>query len=66
MTDNFIVDFMDVRCPNCNRLLFRIKGLAIIETTCKRCPGQKVIFPSPVDLSELKAYAILNFPVHST
>ncbi|MGW8177384.1 MAG: Com family DNA-binding transcriptional regulator [bacterium] len=27
----------DVRCPNCNRLLFKIEGLAKVETVCKRC-----------------------------
>lgn len=35
-------EWHDVRCPNCGRLLFRIKGLAIVETVCKRCSCKSI------------------------
>jgi phage FluMu protein Com len=30
-------DLIEVRCPHCNKLLFKVKGVAVIEIVCKRC-----------------------------
>lgn len=41
---NFL-DWVDVRCPDCNKLLFKIYGLAVVETVCPRC-GAKSEYPT--------------------
>lgn len=39
-------EFQEVRCPECNKLLFKVAGLgARIEIVCARC-GTKVLWPS--------------------
>lgn len=39
-------DFAEVRCPKCNKLLFKIKGVALVEIICPRCPNsRKVLYP---------------------
>lgn len=43
---NPFLDFQEVRCPSCNKLLFRVRGVAEVEIVCPRCPGsKKVLWP---------------------
>lgn len=38
-----IDDFTDVRCPRCNCLLFRVRGMAEVEIICRRCKGKMIL-----------------------
>lgn len=39
------VEWLEVRCPSCRRLLFKVFGLALVETVCPRC-GTKSEWPT--------------------
>lgn len=40
-------EFREVRCPKCNKLLFKMRGIAEVEIVCPRCPApnNKVVYP---------------------
>jgi ribosomal protein S27E len=40
-----LVDFREVRCPKCHRLLLKVRGIAEISIVCHRC-GSLVIWPA--------------------
>ncbi len=48
-----------VRCPECNKLLLKVKGIAEIETVCPRC-SSKVLWPDLEKVTVLRPIAVLT------
>ncbi len=32
-----VIELIEVRCPNCNRLLLRMGGFGLVEIRCPKC-----------------------------
>jgi LSD1 subclass zinc finger protein len=47
---------VDVRCPNCRRLLFRIIGAAWIEIKCEKCKALIAIRPGAFEIVLARAW----------
>jgi phage FluMu protein Com len=43
-------DFLDIRCPHCNRLLLQVSGLALIRVKCPKC---RTVAQWPVCVAEV-------------
>lgn len=56
---NLFLEFREVRCPKCNKLLFKIRGVAEVEVVCPRCqaPNNKVLYP---DLETVKLVPVIR------
>lgn len=48
--------FQEVRCPSCNKLLFRVIGITVVEIVCPRC-SKKVLWP---DLDAVKLLPVVR------
>lgn len=65
-----VVEFRELRCPKCRRLLLKVRGIAEIEVVCHRC-GAKVIWPNlemvvVVQLQEAQTSRVLAKEEYST
>lgn len=56
---NPLLEFREVRCPKCNKLLFKMRGIAEVEIVCPRCPApnNKVLYP---DLDTIKFVPVMR------
>lgn len=44
-------ELTEIRCPNCSRLLLKMRGGADIEILCVKCKKVISIRPGPVEVS---------------
>ncbi|TXH55828.1 MAG: Com family DNA-binding transcriptional regulator [Desulfurellales bacterium] len=57
---NPLLEFREVRCPTCNKLLFKIRGIAEVEILCPRChaPNNRVLYP---DMKSVRLTPVIDY-----